>query len=260
MRPKIMGILNVTPDSFSDGGAFSDPGKAMEQGLRMAAQGADLIDIGGESSRPGAEPVSEEEELSRVIPVIQAIRSQMGTPISIDTTKSRVAARAMESGANLINDISAGRFDAEMFSVATRYRAPIVLMHMRGAPQTMQENPAYDDVVAEVEQYLCERVAAAVAAGIPKSDILLDPGIGFGKRPEDNVTLLQHLDRLVALGHRVLLGASRKSFIGHLTGASSDKRLPGSLAAIALGLKAGVRIFRVHDVAETKQFLSVMIS
>lgn len=224
----------------------------------MVQEGVDVIDIGGESSRPGAKPVSESEELSRVVPVIQAIRSQTNTPISIDTTKSVVAARAIEVGANLINDISAGIFDPEMFLVAAKYHVSICLMHMKGKPQTMQQNPRYENVVEEVKDFLIERAEAALSAGIPKESILMDPGIGFGKRLEDNLALLNHLDQFVQLGHRVLLGASRKSFIGELNGVPVEKRLPGSLAAVAIGLSKGVSVFRVHDVAETKQFLQML--
>lgn len=254
---QIMGILNVTPDSFSDGGNFFAPEEAVEYALRMVEEGADIIDVGGESSRPGAAPVSVEEELRRVIPVIRALRALSSVAISVDTTKAIVAAQAVEAGATMINDISAGCFDPEMFSVAARFQVPICLMHMQGTPKTMQENPAYENVTLEVKNFLRERIAVATAAGIAREKIIVDPGIGFGKRVEDNLALLQKLAALQELGCPILVGASRKSFIGALTGASVENRLPGSLAAGALALRGGTQILRVHDVAATKQFVLV---
>ena len=257
LDPKIMGILNVTPDSFSDGGRFFTLDDAVKQALQMSEEGADIIDVGGESSRPGAEPVSTEEELHRVIPVIRELRRQSKIALSIDTTKSLIAARAIEAGATMINDISAGLGDPEMFAVAAQFSVPICLMHMQGKPKTMQNNPQYKDVVAEVKAFLAGRIAAAAKAGIAKEKIIVDPGIGFGKRLEDNIALLQHCDRFVELGCPVLIGASRKSFIGQITGAPVQDRLPGSLAAVAVAAQKGAKIFRVHDVAATRQFLSV---
>lgn len=255
--PQIMGILNVTPDSFSDGGLFVDPQQAVERVLQMVEEGADIIDIGGESTRPGAEPVSIEEEIKRVVPVVQEIRRQSKIPISIDTTKAGVAVRALEAGATMINDVSAGRFDPEMLPLAAKANVPICLMHMKGEPRTMQQNPLYEDVVAEVKTFLRERIDVCLRAGIKKEKIIIDPGIGFGKRVEDNVRLLKELDQFQALGCPILIGTSRKSFIGHLTGAEIQDRLPGTLASLAIAIQKGANILRVHDVAETRQFLNV---
>lgn len=267
-----MGILNVTPDSFSDRGLFCDPSAAVAHALRMVAEGADIIDVGGESSRPGSEPVKVEEELRRVVPVIRALREklqarakeknlpQAGVEISIDTTKSIVAEQALEAGATIINDISAGGEDPEMFSVAAKFGATICLMHMQGTPKTMQEAPHYEDVVGEVKKFLSERIAAACAFGIAREKIWIDPGIGFGKKVEDNLALLHNLHQFQELGCPILVGASRKSFIGALTGAAVQDRLPGSLAAAALALRNGAQILRVHDVAATKQFLKILHS
>jgi len=255
-----MGILNVTPDSFSDGGIFLDPKKAVEHALQMVEEGADIIDIGGESSRPGAQSVSVDEELRRVLPVIRELRKQSKISISIDTTKSVVAAQAIEAGATMINDISAGRFDPEMFSVAAKANVPICLMHMKGTPQNMQKDPHYDDAVAEVKLFLKERIEAAKKAGVGQKQIIIDVGIGFGKRVEDNVALLKNLDQLQNLGCPILIGTSRKSFIGALTGAEVKDRLPGNLASLAIAIQKGASIARVHDVGATKQFLQVLTS
>ena len=253
---KIIGILNVTPDSFADGGQFVDPAKALQQALKMVKEGADIIDIGGESSRPGSESVSEEEELKRVIPVIEAIRKQSDIPISIDTTKSVVAAQAIEAGATMINDISAGVADLEMFSLAAEKKIPICLMHMKGTPANMQEKPEYDDVVAEVKEFLHDRIQFAQMQGV--ENIIIDPGIGFGKRVEDNIALLKNLNQFQNLGVPILIGTSRKSFIGKITGAEVDQRLPGSLASVGVAYQKGATYLRVHDVAETKQYLKVL--
>lgn len=267
-----MGILNVTPDSFSDGGNFCDSARAVAHALKMVAEGADIIDVGGESSRPGSEPVSVEEELRRVIPVIRALREklqarakeknapQSTVAISVDTTKAVVAVQAIEAGAAIINDISAGRFDPEMFSVAAKFGATICLMHMLGTPRTMQQSPHYSDVVSEVKNFLRERIAAACASGIAREKIWIDPGIGFGKKVEDNVRLLRELSAFQELDCPILIGASRKSFIGTLTGAPVHERLPGSLAAAAIALRNGTHILRIHDVAATKQFLQILLS
>lgn len=254
---QIMGILNVTPDSFSDGGNFFDVSAAVEHTKKMIEAGADIIDIGGESSRPGSSPVSVEEELRRVIGVIQAIRKESKIPISIDTTKSLVALRAVEAGATIINDISAGRFDPEMFSIAASTHATICLMHMQGSPKTMQENPYYENVVQEVKDFLREQISLAQIAGIQKEKIIIDPGFGFGKRLEDNLALLNNLNQFADLGFPILVGLSRKSFIGALTGAAVADRLPGSLVAAAIAVSKGAQILRVHDVYETRRALSL---
>lgn len=255
--PWIMGILNVTPDSFSDGGQFIDPVLAIEQARRMTEEGADIIDIGGESTRPGAHPVPAEAQIERVVPVIQAIRRFWDGPISIDTTRAQVAEAALDAGASWINDISALRDDPAMVVLVARRGCPIVLMHMLGTPRDMQKASHYDDVIGEVYGFLAERARAAQAAGIAREMIILDPGIGFGKTLEHNLALLQQLPRLTSLGYPVLIGASRKSFIGHLTGAAVDSRLPGSLAAALAAVDAGATIVRVHDVAATRQALTV---
>ena len=255
-----MGILNVTPDSFSDGGRFIDIDEAIKQVGRMLAECADIIDIGGESTRPGSEPVSAEEQIRRVIPIIQAIRKQFVDKllISIDTTQSPVAEAALDAGANLINDVSAGLTDPNILSLAAKKKIPIILMHAQGTPLTMQDNPFYDDVVTEVIDFLKLRVDAAVAAGINKANIIIDPGIGFGKRRQDNLDLLANLDMFVALGFPVLLGASRKRFMGPICNVTEPSELVTATAVTtALGVMAGVKLFRVHDVKENKQALDV---
>ncbi len=251
-RTLIMGILNVTPDSFSDGGTYADADAAAEMALEMAEHGADIIDVGGESTRPGAEPVSEAEELGRTLPVIERIRRHSDVPISIDTTKPRVAALAMEAGADIINDVSAFESDPAMAETAAETGAGVVLMHMRGTPRTMQRNPEYDAVVAEVLAYLEGRLRFAVAHGVEATRIAIDPGIGFGKRLEHNLELLRNLPVLASLGRPVLVGASRKSFIGTLTGRGGPaERLAGSLGVAAWSILAGAHILRVHDVIDT---------
>lgn len=257
-RVKIMGILNVTPDSFSDGGEFTTTEKATEQAIKMIADGADVIDIGGESTRPGAAPVSAEEEKKRIVPVLHKLRQVSQCPVSIDTTKALVAGAAIDFGATMVNDISAGRFDSEMLPLVARSKVQICLMHMQGTPRTMQENPRYKNVVGEVKEFLQSRIEACLKAGIEKEKIVVDPGIGFGKNVEDNLALLRNLDQLQELECSVLIGTSRKSFIGALTGATVENRLPGSLAGIAVAVQKGASIVRVHDVAETKQFLSII--
>ncbi len=257
-RPRIMGILNVTPDSFSDGGRFADTKSVLAHGRVLKGAGADLIDVGGESTRPGAEDVPEQAELDRVIPVIEALVAEGLGPISVDTRKARVMAEAAKAGARLINDVSALSFDADALSVAAKTGLPVVLMHAQGDPRTMQAAPRYDDVVAEVRGYLASRVAAAEAAGIARSKLVVDPGIGFGKTLEHNLKLMANLDCFAELGCALLLGASRKSFIERIDhGADADHRIGGSLAAMVAGLGQGVMLYRVHDVAETSQFLSV---
>ncbi|MCX7097288.1 MAG: dihydropteroate synthase [Methylococcales bacterium] len=258
-KPLIMGILNITPDSFSDGGYYWNLDAALQQAGRMLADGADIIDIGGESTRPGSSPVAAADQLQRVIPVITAIRQQLGDVlISIDTTASEVAKAALAAGANLINDVSAGQEDADMLALAAQTQAPIILMHSQGTPKTMQDNPYYDDVVQEVIATLKLRVAAALNAGVKPENLALDPGIGFGKRKQDNLDLLAHLDALVALGYPVLLGTSRKRFMGTLCDVSEPSGLVTATAATtALGVMAGVQLFRVHDVKENRQAADV---
>jgi dihydropteroate synthase len=259
-KPLIMGILNVTPDSFSDGGKYSGLNDALKQVERMLAEGVDIIDIGGESTRPGSDSVTAADQQQRVIPVITAIRQQLKSAIliSIDTTASAVAKAALTAGANIINDVSAGQDDAAILTVAAQTDVPIILMHSQGTPKTMQDNPYYDDVVREVIDALKKRIDAALKAGIKKENIAIDPGIGFGKRKQDNLDLLAHLDALVALGFPVLLGASRKRFMGTLCNVTEPVELVTATAVTtALGVMAGVKIFRVHDVKENRQAADV---
>jgi dihydropteroate synthase len=253
-----MGILNLTPDSFSDGGRFDAPGAALAHAERLLAEGADVIDVGGESTRPGALPVEAAVEIGRVVPVIAALaRRHPEVVLSVDTGKVAVARAALDAGATMVNDVTAAR-EEEMLPLVAERGAGIVLMHMRGEPRTMQADTGYADVVAEVHELLAERAAAAVAAGIAPARVILDPGIGFGKDLAGNLRLLRALGDLAALGHPVAVGASRKSFLGALTGAAVDDRLPGSLAAVA-GASALPRVLvRVHDVAATVQFLAVL--
>lgn len=256
-RPAVMGIVNVTPDSFADGGRFLAPEAAIAHALTLLDEGADILDIGGESTRPGAERVPTGTEIDRVAPVIAGIlAARPQTLLSIDTSKAAVAEAALAAGAVIVNDVTAGRDDA-MLPLIARAGAGVVLMHMRGEPRTMQAETAYDDVVAEVHHFLRERVAAAVAAGVPEDCIVLDPGIGFGKDLGGNLRLLAALPDLASLGFPVLLGASRKSFISALTGADVATRLPGSLAAAHCALACRRAIVRVHDVAATVQYLAV---
>jgi dihydropteroate synthase len=252
----IMGVLNVTPDSFSDGGKFMDVGKAVAHALQMEEDGADIIDVGGESSRPGAEPVSEEEELDRVIPVIDGIRRNSQVLISVDTYKSKVADSALQVGANWINDISGLRSDPGMVEVARSFDCPVVVMHMKGTPRTMQQNPSYNNVFEEINLFFEERIAALTGQGITK--IILDPGIGFGKRLEDNLELIRGGEKFKKYGYPVLIGPSRKSFIGMITGERENHRLGGTLAAVQVLMRQGINILRVHDVRETSDFLKVM--
>ncbi|MBI5562122.1 MAG: dihydropteroate synthase [Deltaproteobacteria bacterium] len=248
-RTIIMGILNVTPDSFSDGGAFLEKDKAVEQGLRMAADGADWIDVGGESTRPGASPVPVEEELRRVVPVVEEL-CKAGLTVSIDTTKAAVAKAALEAGAEMVNDVSALGADIGMAGVCRGHDALVVLMHMRGAPATMQYDAEYDDVMAAVFAHLAERMQFARGRGIDEEKIIIDPGIGFGKTAAGNLTLIRNIGEFRSLGRPVLVGASRKSFIGKLTGTDASQRLPGTIAAHTAAILAGADILRVHDVAE----------
>lgn len=252
-----MGILNITPDSFSDGGRFAAPDAALAQGLRLVAESADVLDIGGESTRPGAKAVSADEELRRVLPVIAAIARQTRVPISIDTSKADVAAAALQAGASIVNDVTAME-DPAMAAVVASTRADVILMHMQGSPRTMQRAPHYCDVVREVAAFLRKAAQRAERAGIARARIWLDPGIGFGKTPSHNLQLIAHLSVLTKLGYPVLLGASRKSFLGHILGAELTERLPGSLACVAAAWTQGVRMVRAHDVAATVQFIRLL--
>jgi dihydropteroate synthase len=257
-RPRLMGIVNVTPDSFADGGRWLDPGAAVAHGLQLEAEGADILDIGGESTRPGAEPVAAEEELRRVMPVVAALAGQVRVPISIDTRNAEVMRRAADAGARIINDVAALGHDPGALRVAAGSGLPVVLMHAQGDPRIMQIDPRYDDVVLDVYDWLEARIAACEAAGIDRDRIVVDPGIGFGKTRDHNLALIGSLGIFHGLGCPILLGASRKSFVGHLSGgAPAAGRLPGSVAAALLGAAQGVQVLRVHDVAATRQALAV---
>ena len=255
--PLLMGILNVTPDSFSDGGSWATFDAAVRQGQRLAQEGADVIDVGGESTRPGAEPVSEAEECRRIIPVIRALAGAIPAVLSVDTTKASVAAEALKTGARIINDVSALRHDPAMADVAVSAGAGVALMHMLGTPGTMQLDPRYDDVVSEVAAFLTERLQAA---GLEQNALAVDPGIGFGKTVEHNLRLLANLEALARMGRPVILGLSRKSFIGRLTGAKTDERLAGSLAGLVYGALHGAAVLRVHDVRASRQALDVALA
>jgi dihydropteroate synthase len=257
-RTRIMGIVNVTPDSFSDGGRWLDPAAAVAHGLQLEAEGADVLDVGGESTRPGAEPIGVDEELRRVVPVVTGLAGQARVPISIDTRHAEVMHRAAEAGARIVNDVAALGHDPDALRVVAESGLPVVLMHAQGDPRTMQLDPRYDDVVLDVYDWLEGRIAACEAAGIPRQRMIVDPGIGFGKSVDHNLALLGSLSIFHGLGCPVLLGASRKSFIGRLSGgAPADRRMPGSVAAALLGAAQGVQILRVHDVAATRQALAV---
>lgn len=256
-----MGVLNVTPDSFSDGGNFFSPDGATKQAQNMLADGADIIDVGAESTRPGSARVSAADQIARLADILPAVckaAKQAGAHVSIDTTLAAVGWFALDAGAAILNDVSAGRDDPEMLALAAERKTPIVLMHILGEPATMQADPRYDDVVAEVKHFLAERIAAAVAAGVPREFCIVDPGIGFGKRLEHNLALLAGTGELCGLGVPVLLGPSRKRFIGELTGVQDPAgRLGGTIGACLVGYAAGASVFRVHDVAPVKQALTV---
>jgi len=256
-HPRVMGIVNVTPDSFSDGGRFNSAERAVEHALKLVEEGADMLDIGGESSRPGAEPVTLDEELQRVIPVVERLAGKIGVPISVDTYKPEVMRAAIAAGADIINDIRALQEPGALAVVAAS-NVGVCLMHMQGTPQTMQQDPHYADVTAEVRNVLGDRAQAAIAAGIARERIMLDPGFGFGKRSEHNIALLRHLSGQCALGYPVLVGLSRKSVLGHLTGSGVDQRLPASVAAAVVSAMKGAKILRVHDVAATVEALKVV--
>lgn len=253
-RTLIMGVLNVTPDSFSDGGRHFDANAAIEHAKRLVDEGADIVDIGGESTRPGADPVTADEELRRVEPIITAIASQLGVPVSIDTRKSEVAARCIEAGASMINDVTGLRDDA-MLDIIRRTHAAITIMHMKGTPQTMASEAAYDDLISEVRAFLVAQAEKATSVGA--QSVIVDPGLGFAKNSQHNLAILNHLEAFTDLGYPLLVGPSRKRFIGELTGASADDRVPGTIAAVVKCVLAGVSIVRVHDVAACRQAITV---
>ncbi len=262
----IMGTLNVTPDSFSDGGKYFSIESAVNHAITMEKEGADIIDIGGESTRPGSKPVSLEEEINRVIPVLEELVKKIKIPMSIDTYKSKIAKKALDIGANIINDITALKGDKLLASVVAQYDVPICLMHMKGSPRNMQKNPVYDDVVREITAFLKKRADYATSCDIKKNNIILDPGLGFGKRTgkgiEDNCEILKRLSELKNLGYPILIGASRKTFIGNICGAKKslpvNERLEGSLAAACIGVVNGADIIRVHDVKKTRRCLDIV--
>lgn len=256
-RTAVMGILNVTPDSFYDGGRRANADKALSDALAMVEAGANIIDIGGESTRPGASPVSLDDELGRVLPVIRGLRRVTNLPISIDTYKAQVARAALAEGADIVNDISALRFDPDMVSLVAAENVPIVLMHMKGTPRTMQLEAHYSDVVAEVRDFLARRIGFAAERGVKREKIIVDPGIGFGKTLEHNLALLRGLPTLASLGQPLLFGASRKAFIGKILNAVPDERLEGSLAAAVAAVLAGAHMIRAHDVKETRRVVRV---
>jgi dihydropteroate synthase len=249
-RTWLMGVINVTPDSFSDGGRYFEAERAIERGLELAAQGADIIDIGGESTRPGSLPVPEDEEMRRVVPVIEALKRRTEALLSVDTTKASVARAALDAGADIVNDTSALRADPDMAGVVARTGAGLVLMHMKGTPLTMQQDPRYDDVLAEIRDFLAERIQAAGAAGIARERIVVDPGIGFGKTYEDNLLLLRRQELFGELERPLLLGFSRKAFLGRILHLPPGERLEGTIAAAVVSVARGAHILRVHDVAE----------
>jgi dihydropteroate synthase len=254
--PRLMGIVNVTPDSFSDGGQFLDPRRAIEHGQGLVADGAHVLDIGGESTRPGAAAVGEEEELARVGPVIEGLAGEQ-VSISIDTSKLAVAEAALDGGASIVNDVTALRAEPRIAGLCSERGAELVLMHMQGSPRTMQEDPTYDDVVDDVKAFLAERMEFARGEGVPEERIMLDPGIGFGKTVEHNLELLRRLSELTELGRPLVVGTSRKSFIGKISGAEVDDRLGGTIASSALAFANGAAMLRVHDVREVREGMQV---
>lgn len=254
-----MGVINVTPDSFADGGLFFEHDAAINQALALAAAGADILDFGGESTRPFSEPTPLEEELRRVLPVIERVRAETNVPISIDTYKSRVAEAALDAGANMINDISALRFDPDMVRLAREAEVPVILMHMQGTPRDMQANPQYDDLIGDLRTFFQERLDFALAHGLSRELLVLDPGIGFGKTFQHNLEILNNLDAFLDLGCPLLVGPSRKAFLGHvLGGLPPDERDIGTLAALAVAVQRGAHLVRVHNVSYAKQFFTVL--
>lgn len=250
--PLLMGILNVTPDSFSDGGRFLDHGKAVERALEMLDQGADIIDVGGESTRPGASPVDAKEECARIIPVIRELVSRMKAVVSVDTMKAAVARQALEAGARIINDVSALTFDPGMAQTAAESGAGVILMHMKGSPRTMQADPRYDDVVSEVREYLAARADDLTGKGLSRNRLAVDPGIGFGKTVDHNLRLIAEIEKIKSLGMPVAVGLSRKSFLGKLTGKNVEDRLAASISGVVFCVLKGVHVLRVHDVGESR--------
>jgi len=252
-----MGVVNVTPDSFSDAGLYFDKDRAVEKGLELEKQGADILDIGGESSRPGSDPVSEEEELKRIIPVISELRKRTKVLISVDTTKAKVAEEALAAGADIVNDISAFRFDDRMPLLISDTGAPVILMHMKGVPKTMQSNPYYEDLYQEIRCFLEERIATATAYGIQREKIIIDPGIGFGKSMRHNLAIINNLHFLENLDRPILLGISRKSFIGKILNLPPQERSEGTIASAVISVLKGAHIMRVHDVERVKRAITV---
>jgi dihydropteroate synthase len=259
-RALIMGVVNVTPDSFSDGGRYLDPGLAVAHGLRLVDEGADLLDVGGESTRPGSLPVDDETQIARVVPVIRGLRAATATPISVDTTSARVASAAIEAGAHLVNDISAFRFDAAMLPLLAASEVAAIAMHTLARPAEMQTDPRYSDVVGQIVEHLSGRLEACVAAGVSAERVLLDPGIGFGKTTEHNVELLAQLGRLAELGRPLVVGTSRKRFLGELTGRGVDARESATAASSAIAIASGAHVVRVHDVAASRDAVLVASS
>jgi len=257
-RTHIMGVLNVTPDSFSDGGHYFNPDKAVEHGLEMARDGADIIDVGGESTRPYAKEVSVTEEMDRVIPVIESLNKELSIPVSIDTYKSKVTREALKAGASLINDISALRFDPDMASIAAETGVPVILMHMKGTPGNMQDNPTYDDLISEILHFLKDAIARAVTAGIRKDLIIVDPGIGFGKTFDDNLKVIRELSRFGSLQSPVLLGSSNKAFIGRILNKEAHERDTGTMATVAAAIMNGAHIVRVHNVKKAAETAKIV--
>ncbi len=252
-----MGVVNVTPDSFFDGGLYFEPARAIERALALAAEGADIIDIGGESSRPGSSPISAKEEKRRILPVVEVLKQKNGILVSVDTTKAEVAEAALAAGADIINDISAGRFDPRMLPLAAESGAALILMHMKGTPRTMQVAPHYDDLLGEVKAFLRERLEAAESCGVPRENLLLDPGIGFGKKLEHNLALLNNLGALADLERPLVVGISRKSFIGKILKLEAPERLEGTIAAAVVSLLRGASLLRVHDLQAVKRAIAV---
>lgn len=257
-RTHVMGVLNVTPDSFSDGGHYLETEKAVAHGIQMAQDGADVIDIGGESTRPYSEPVSAAEEIDRVIPVIESLRREVSTPISIDTCKARVAWEALTAGASMINDISALRFDPEMARTAAQAAVPVILMHMKGIPRNMQSNPVYGDLIGEILDFLRDALDRAEAAGIPRDLTVVDPGIGFGKTFDHNLQIIRELSRFQCLDRPVLFGPSNKTFLGHILKKEPHERATGTMAAVAAGVMNGAHIVRVHHVRKTLETVRII--
>jgi len=253
-----MGILNITPDSFSDGGKFLDSQVAANHAIKMIENGADMIDVGGESSRPGAKPVLIDEELNRILPVIKAIRDKSDCLISIDTYKSKVAEAALNLGADLINDISSLSFDAKMADVISAYKVPLVLMHMQGIPQNMQLNPLYVNIINDLITFFKSKISIAKEAGVSNNMIILDPGIGFGKRVDDNFEIIRELKQICNMGYPILLGTSRKSFIGDTLGLPINDRVEGTLASVAIGVLNGAKILRVHDIIKVRRTVTIV--